>query len=168
MRISPKHQGAVLRSGPHLCPTLCNPMGRSPPGSSVHGASQARILEWIAILSSRGSSRPRGRNCISFISCTGGRVLLNGRYYQVAGRVPMCLGIQYKQPTPIPSFLFPTSLFQNQLKYPWVWKGNKGSDMTPGKPDVMFPTLWKQQLKWSVQSSVPLHRRRIQTFLCQL
>ena len=30
------------------CPTLCNPMDCSPPGSSVHGISQARILEWVA------------------------------------------------------------------------------------------------------------------------
>ena len=32
-----------------LCPTLCDPVGCSPPGSSVHGISQARRLEWIAI-----------------------------------------------------------------------------------------------------------------------
>ena len=38
-----------------LCPTLCDPMGCSPPGSSVHGISQARILEWVAIPFSRGS-----------------------------------------------------------------------------------------------------------------
>ena len=41
------------------CPTLRNPMDCSPPGSSVHGISQAGILEWIAISSSRGSSQPR-------------------------------------------------------------------------------------------------------------
>ena len=38
------------------CPTLCNPMDYSPPGSSVHGISQARILEWVAVSFSRGSS----------------------------------------------------------------------------------------------------------------
>ena len=42
-----------------LCPTLCDPMDCSPPGSSVHRISQARILEWVAISSSRGASRPR-------------------------------------------------------------------------------------------------------------
>ena len=42
------------------CPTLCNPMDCSPPGSSVHGIFQARILEWVAISSSRGSSQSRG------------------------------------------------------------------------------------------------------------
>ena len=38
------------------CPTLCNPMNRSLPGSSVLGILQARILEWVAMPSSRGSS----------------------------------------------------------------------------------------------------------------
>ena len=42
-----------------LGPTLCNPMDCSPPGSSVPGILQARILEWVAISSSRGSSQPR-------------------------------------------------------------------------------------------------------------
>ena len=52
-----------------LCPTLCNPMDCSPPGSSVHGVLQARILEWIAMPSSKGSSRPRDQTGISYISC---------------------------------------------------------------------------------------------------
>ena len=38
------------------CPNLCNPMGCSPPGFSVHGILQARILEWVVMPSSRGSS----------------------------------------------------------------------------------------------------------------
>ena len=42
------------------CLTLCYPMDGSPPGSSVHGILQARIMEWVAIPSSRGSSPPRG------------------------------------------------------------------------------------------------------------
>ena len=42
-----------------LCLTLCNPMDYSLPGSSVHGISQARILEWVALSFSRGSSQPR-------------------------------------------------------------------------------------------------------------
>ena len=43
-----------------LCVTLCDPMDYSLPGSSVHGILEARILEWIAIPFSRGSSRTRG------------------------------------------------------------------------------------------------------------
>ena len=37
------------------CPTLCDPVDSSPPGSSVHGMFQARILEWVTMPSSRGS-----------------------------------------------------------------------------------------------------------------
>ena len=40
----------------HSCPTLCDPMDCSPPGFSVHGILQARILEWTAVPFSRGSS----------------------------------------------------------------------------------------------------------------
>ena len=43
------------------CPTLCNPMDCSPPGSSVHGISWAQISECVAIPFSRGSSQPRNR-----------------------------------------------------------------------------------------------------------
>ena len=50
------------------CPTLCDPMDCSPPGSSVHGILQVRILEWVAILFSRGSSQPRDRTQISYIA----------------------------------------------------------------------------------------------------
>ena len=52
------------------CPTLCDPMDCSPPGSSVHGILQARILKWVAIPFSKGSSQPRDQ--ISWGSCTAG------------------------------------------------------------------------------------------------
>ena len=52
------------------CPTLCDLMDCSLPGSSLHGISQARILQWIAISSSRVSSWPRYQTCIIFKSCT--------------------------------------------------------------------------------------------------
>ena len=50
------------------CPTLGDPMDCSPPGSSVHGILQARILEWVAISFSRGSSRPRNQTQVSSIA----------------------------------------------------------------------------------------------------
>ena len=50
---------AVLCLVAQSCPTLCKPMDSSPPGSSVHGILQARILEWVALPSSRRSSQPR-------------------------------------------------------------------------------------------------------------
>ena len=52
------------------CPTLCDPVDCSPPGSSVHGILQARILEWVAISFSRGSSQPRDQ---ARVSCFAGR-----------------------------------------------------------------------------------------------
>ena len=50
-----------------LCPTLCDPMDCSLPGSSAHGIFQAIVLEWIAISFSRGSSRPRDQTQVSHI-----------------------------------------------------------------------------------------------------
>ena len=50
------------------CLTLCNPMDYSLPGSSVHGISQARILEWVAIPFSRGSPQPRDWTWVSCIA----------------------------------------------------------------------------------------------------
>ena len=50
------------------CPTLWDPMDCSPPGSSVHGILQTKILERVAIPFSRGSSRPRNRNWVSCIA----------------------------------------------------------------------------------------------------
>ena len=52
------------------CPTHCDPVDCSPPGSSVHGVLQARILEWVAISFSRGSSQPRDQ---AEVSCLAGR-----------------------------------------------------------------------------------------------
>ena len=57
------------------CLTLSDPMDCGPPGSSVRGILQARILEWIAISSSGGSSQPRDQTCVSCISCTGRWIL---------------------------------------------------------------------------------------------
>ena len=56
------------------CLTLCDPMDCSLPGFSVHGILQARVLEWVAISSSRGSSRPRNR---TRVSCIVGRFFTN-------------------------------------------------------------------------------------------
>ena len=58
-----------------LCSTLCDPTDGSPPGSPIPGILQARILEWVAMASSRGSSQRRGQTHASYVSCTGRRVL---------------------------------------------------------------------------------------------
>ena len=55
------------------CPTLCNPRDYSPPGSSVHGDSPGRSIEWVAMPSSRGFSQLREWTSISYDSCIAGR-----------------------------------------------------------------------------------------------
>ena len=60
----------VLTKLLQLYPTLCNPMDCSPPGSSVHGILQAKILEWIAMLSSRKSSQVRHLTLNLATTCT--------------------------------------------------------------------------------------------------
>ena len=78
------NKGSVAKSPPRLTVLvlshfsrvwLCDSMDCSPPGFSVHGNLQARILEWVAMPSSRGSSTHGNQTCISYISCTGRQVL---------------------------------------------------------------------------------------------
>ena len=61
----------VIRLDMHAqsCLTVCDPMDCSPPGSFVHGILRVRILEWVAMPSSRGSYQPRNRTHISYVSC---------------------------------------------------------------------------------------------------
>ena len=68
------YSGACAKSL-QSCLTLCHAMDCSPPGFSVLGILQARLLEWVAISSSRGSSQPGDRTRISYVSCIGRQVL---------------------------------------------------------------------------------------------
>ena len=61
--------------GTQSCLTPCGPVDCGPPGSSVHGILQARMLEWAAVPSSRGSSPPRDGARVSYVSCTDRRIL---------------------------------------------------------------------------------------------
>ena len=71
-----------------LCPTLSDPMD-----SSVHGIFQARILEWVAISFSRGSSRPRGQTGVSCISCFGRQILYHKNH--LGSTVRQLVSIQF-------------------------------------------------------------------------
>ena len=70
---SQKRQPSIRVCASHL--PLCNLMGCSPPGSCVPGILQAKILELVAMPSSRGSSQPRDQTLILYISCIGRQVL---------------------------------------------------------------------------------------------
>ena len=72
------------------CPTLCDPMDCSPPGSSVHGISQAWILEWVAVSFSRGSSWPRDRTRVSRIVGRRFTVWATREVHQKHRRVVVC------------------------------------------------------------------------------
>ena len=64
------------------CLTLCDPMDYSPPGSSVHGILQARILEWVAMPSSGGSSWPSDQ---TQVSCFGRQILYHWATREITG-----------------------------------------------------------------------------------
>ena len=75
-----QHQ-CVCVSHSQSCPTLCYPTHCSPTGFSVHGILQARILEWIAIPFSRGSSNPGLLHCRQILYCLSYRdVLASGSF----------------------------------------------------------------------------------------
>ena len=85
--------------------TLRGPTDCSPPGSSVHGIFQARILEWVAIFFSRGSSQPRDRAHISCVSCTEGG-FFTAEPHEIQGFITLfCLLCIYLKFSLIKSFI---------------------------------------------------------------
>ena len=84
---------------------LVDPVDCSPPGSSVHGILQARILEWVAMPSSRRSSQPRDRTQVSCISCIAGGFFIDkplGKPHFVYSSLYMLIPIS--QFIPLPPF----------------------------------------------------------------
>ena len=69
-----------------LCPTLCCPMDCRPPGSSVHGIFQVRLLEWNAISYSRGSSQSRDWTHFSGVSYSSRRILYHWATWETETR----------------------------------------------------------------------------------
>ena len=74
MPFSPLFLGCPAFIHTKLCPTLCDPMDYNPPGSSVHWILQARILEWVALPSSRGLPNSKTEPT-SLVSCIDRQVL---------------------------------------------------------------------------------------------
>ena len=72
------------------CLTLCCSTDCSPPGSTVHGTSQTRILEWVAIFYSRGSSWPRDWTPVSCVYCTSRWIIYHCPTY-IHGCVCVCV-----------------------------------------------------------------------------
>ena len=79
---------------------FCDPMDCSPLGSSVHGIFPARIQEWVAISSSRGSSQPRDWTCVSCVSYIGTWILYHWAACETWCSTPLTLVISRLIETP--------------------------------------------------------------------
>ena len=115
------------------CLTLCNPMDCGPPGFSVHGIFQARILEWVAMPSSRRSPQPRDWTGVSDVSCIGKQVLY---HYRLGSPTYDCLPL--------------TELFNNTFLYPVPSSLVTGSDILCVSifAGISFtPSQWTYSLK---------------------
>ena len=144
------------------CPTLCNPIDYSPPGSSVHGILQARILEWAAMPSSRGSSWPRDWTWVSCSSFIGRRVLYTlshlGRPRWESGSFWLMYGglLPHSHPSLQPQGTFPNTWASPfALRVSPVSSGSVGErEMSSGKwaclllvPETGVPVLQKPVLE---------------------
>ena len=119
--------------------------------SSVHGVLQAQILEWVAMPSSRGSSRPRGRTCVS---CIGRQVL-----------VP--LG---RTPGPFPQHHLGSSTLRWQReRSKWLWEGRKVQRACASQPCkgatlyLLLYLLWTQTLLASLGLIIAFWSRETST-----
>ena len=81
------------RTGLQSLQTLCNPMDCRLPGSSVHGIFQARILERVAMPSTRGSFWPWDWTCISYVSCIGRSIQY---HYSYLGNPPLNIDLMHR------------------------------------------------------------------------
>ena len=135
------HASSVTQSSP----SLCDPMDCSLTGSSVHGILQARILEWVAIPSSRGSSRSRDWTCVSSISCIAGGFFTS----EAPGKALEYIAFQYfswlQGPLPtLPWFVSPPKfMWWNQMPNVMVFGGGAfgrwlGFEMEPSWMELVL------------------------------
>ena len=124
------------------CLTLCDPMDCSPPGLSARGSLQARILEWVAISFSRGSSWPRDR---THISCTG-RQILSFWITREAHNTRTSNPNTRKSPTFLCHTTWPS------------WKGGKEQGRMKSREKLLIQWLarvWGQFSEWWLESACP-------------
>ena len=126
-------------------PTLSDPMDRSPPSSSVHGIFQARILEWVAISFSWGSSQPRDR---THVSCIGRWVL-----YCWASREARQRGVTLAKHDIQHTHFVRLSLNCQKVKSMWRGESRKFylEDIVNGLYLILWPGL--HCFRWALTSS---------------
>ena len=108
-------------------------MDRSPPDSSVHGILQARILERVAISSSRGSSQPRDQTCISHISC------IAGRFFPIWVKRVKQLQKRFSWPWAPSMFKCLNALLYSSAGFPGIWCSVIGVPLFKGTPPTKCP-----------------------------
>ena len=142
------------------CLTLCNPMDCNPLGSFVHGVFQSRMLEWVSVSSSRGSSWPSDPTCISGVSCIGRCILYHWAAWGalslpiVAKNYSFCRKHLYKKPS-----YFPDETEQPESRHRRNPKDKSKEDgMTTMENSLAFPpkvrhraTLWP----WNSLGCIP-------------
>ena len=123
------------------CPTLCDPVDCSLPGSSVHGILQARILEWVAISFSRGSSQPRDQSQVS----------------RIAGRCFTLWLLSFKPTFRLSSFTFIKSLFSSSLLSAIKVVSSAFLELLIFLPTILIPAFAKTSLNiWKFTVHVSL------------
>ena len=111
------------------CPTLCDPMDCSLPGSSIHGIFQARVLEWVAISFSRRSSRPRDWTQVSHVV---------DRHFTDETEVDVFLGFLY-DPVNVGNLISGSSYR--------IETGNLRWDIVPKESQVAWEYAWSMDMK---------------------
>ena len=110
------------------CPILCDTMDCSPTSSSVHGISQARILEWVAIFLPVGSSQPRDQIDVSCITCIAGTFFYH-LSHQGSPRTLEWVAYPFSKDLPYPG-MEPESL---------ALQADSLAAELPGKPSLLLP-----------------------------
>ena len=129
--------GCVCTKSHQSRPTLCNPVDHSLSGSSLHGILQARILEWVAV-PSRGSSQPRDRTWVCYISCISRPPRVTWEDLHSCYRPQMSYIYQNN------SLLFTMVTDPIKIQLRTVWK------------EQLFCSGWSSVWIWSLQLSQPV------------
>ena len=116
------------------CPTLCDFMDYRSPGSSIHGISQARILEWVAISFSRGSSWSRDQTCLFCVSCIGRQTPYHWDT-RVANRTLTRHWICRHPDLGLPA----SRTMRNKCRWDILWQRLKCTACTMARPSISLP-----------------------------
>ena len=142
-----------------LCLTLCNPMDCSPPGSSVHGIFQARIVEWVAISHSRASSWPRVKPMSLAFPAPAGGFFTSWATYEIRYQIQGEKGIRNRNTWKLNYRLLNNSKSLKGSKKihrnKWQWKCDNSKPMrcskSSSKREVYSNTILPQETRKNIK-----------------